>query len=79
MHPHGKGILEKGVIKIPDPETPDVGSKYFTLIQQMKAYHYDEKGKPVKINDDCVDSMLCAMKHSLHPIDRGLPIARSVK
>jgi hypothetical protein len=39
---------------------------FYMLIQQMKTYHYDEKtGKPVKFNDDCVHSMLCAMKTSL--------------
>jgi len=53
--------LENGLIKIPNPE---VDSRFFTLVQQMKAYHYDEKtGKPVKVNDHCCDSVICAMKH----------------
>jgi hypothetical protein len=53
--------LEKGLIKIPNPEQDQ---HYFTLVQQMKAYHYNEKtGKPVKINDHCCDSVICAMKH----------------
>jgi hypothetical protein len=33
----------------------------------MKAYHYDSKGKPAKVNDDAVDSMICAMKSFLQP------------
>jgi hypothetical protein len=53
--------LENGLMKIPNPE---VDSRYFTLVQQMKAYHYDEKsGKPAKVNDHCCDSVICAMKH----------------
>lgn len=56
---HVRWRLEKDFIKIPDPE---IDSRFFTLIQQMKAYNYDPHGKPRKINDDCVDSMLCAMK-----------------
>jgi len=53
--------LENGLIKIPNPE---VDTRFFTLVQQMKAYHYDEKtGKPVKANDHCCDSIICAMKH----------------
>jgi len=53
--------LENKLIKIPNPE---VDSRYFTLVQQMKAYHYNEKtGKPEKINDHCCDSVICAMKH----------------
>lgn len=53
--------LEKGLIKIPNP---DVDSRYFTLVQQMKAYHYNEKtGKPEKVNDHCCDSIICGMKH----------------
>jgi hypothetical protein len=55
---HVRWRLEKGLLKIPDP---DIDRRFFTLIQQMKAYVYDDKGKPRKINDDCVDSMLCGM------------------
>jgi hypothetical protein len=61
--------LENSLLKIPNPEIVDVnlgidGRKYFTFVQQMKAYHYNEKtGKPVKINDHCCDSTICAMKH----------------
>jgi hypothetical protein len=55
---HVRWRLEKGLLKIPDPE---IDNRFFTLIQQMKAYSYDDKGKPRKINDDCVDSMLCGM------------------
>ena len=68
--------LENGLMKIPDPA---VDSRFFTLVQQMKAYHYDEKtGKPVKVNDHCCDSVICAMKHfedqgsSLLPVTRGV-------
>jgi len=71
---HVRWRLEKGLIKIPDPspENPDHDTlaecrKYYTLVQQMLAYSYDEKGKPRKINDDAVDSMLCGMKPFLHP------------
>jgi hypothetical protein len=61
--------LEKGLIKIPNPEQDQ---RYFTLVQQMKAYHYNEKtGKPVKINDHCCDSVICAMK----PVETGFPFA----
>jgi hypothetical protein len=56
---HVRWRLEQGFIKIPDP---DIDRAFFTLVQQMKAYHYDPSGKPAKVNDDCVDSMLCAMK-----------------
>jgi len=53
--------LENGLIKIPKP---DIDPRFFTLVQQMKAYHYNEKtGKPEKINDHCCDSVICAMKH----------------
>jgi hypothetical protein len=71
---HVRWRLEKGFMKIPDP---DVDSRFFTLIQQMKAYNYDERGKPRKVNDDCVDSTLCAMKPFLHPVNRGLPVTVS--
>jgi hypothetical protein len=34
----------------------------------MKAYHYNEKtGKPVKVNDHCCDSVICAMKPFYDP------------
>lgn len=57
---HVRWRLEQGFLKIPDPT---IDRTFFPLVQQMKAYHYDEKSqKPVKVNDDCVDSMLCAMK-----------------
>jgi len=57
--------LEKGLIKIPNPEQDQ---RYFTLVQQMKAYHYNEKtGKPVKVNDHCCDSVICAMKPCYSP------------
>jgi hypothetical protein len=72
--------LEKGFIKIPNPEIDDkdrgiVGSKFFTLVQQMKAYHYNEKtGKPVKANDHCCDSVICAMKHV--EVDHRRPVIK---
>jgi hypothetical protein len=70
--------LEKGLIKIPNPEQDQ---RYFTLVQQMKAYHYNEKtGKPVKVNDHCCDSVICAMKPFYDPeaYPRGRkPITRS--
>ena len=57
---HVRWRLEQGFLKIPDPA---IDRTFFPLVQQMKGYHYDEKSqKPVKLNDDCVDSMLCAMK-----------------
>ena len=56
---HVRWRLEKGLMKIPDPK---INSRFSTLIQQMKAYNYDPRGKPRKTNDDCVDSILCAMK-----------------
>ena len=56
---HVRWRLEKGLIKIPDSE---IDSRFFTLIQQMKTYNYDPHGKLRKINNDCVDSMLCTMK-----------------
>jgi len=55
---HVRWRLEQGLIKIPNPE---VETTFLTLVQQMKAYHYDPSGKPAKVNDDCVDSMLCGM------------------
>jgi hypothetical protein len=62
--------LEKGLIKIPNPE---VDSRYFTLVQQMKAYHYNPKtGKPDKVNDHCCDSVICAMKHLERDTSRPL-------
>lgn len=61
---HVRWRLEKGLIKIPDPR---IDSRFSTLVQQMKAYNYDPHGKPRKANDDCVDSMLCAMKPFLPP------------
>lgn len=61
---HVRWRLEQGFLKIPDPTIDRI---FFPLVQQMKAYHYDEKSqKPAKINDDCVDSMLCAMKGFLN-------------
>jgi hypothetical protein len=64
--------LEHGLMKIPNPEQD---SKYFTLVQQMKAYHYNEKtGKPVKANDHCCDSVICGMKHIEQQGARGLPV-----
>lgn len=57
---HVRWRLENGFLKIPDPE---VDRRFFTLVQQMKAYHYDDQGKPVKVNDDAVDSTLCLMDH----------------
>ncbi len=61
---HIRWRLENRFLKIPDPE---VDSRFFTLVQQMKAYHYDASGKPAKVNDDAVDSMICGMKFFLHP------------
>ena len=61
---HVRWRLERGSIKIPDPK---IDSRFFTLVEQMKAYNYDEHGKPRKVNDDAVDSMLCAMKRWLTP------------
>lgn len=59
--------LEKKLLKIPNPEKAE-NPHIFTLVQQLKAYHYNEKtGKPVKINDHCCDSVICAMKH----VDEG--------
>jgi len=75
--------LEKGLLKIPNPDITDLaqgidGRKYFTLVQQMKAYHYNEKtGKPEKVNDHACDALICAMKHVDSPIDRSKPIFRS--
>jgi len=71
---HVRWRLEKGLIKIPDPNPPNPDPdtlaecrKYYTLVEQILAYSYDEKGKPRKINDDAVDSTLCGMKPFLHP------------
>ena len=61
---HARWRLEQQLIKIPNPE---LDQKFLTLIQQMKAYNYDENGKPRKKNDDCVDSMLCGMAPFLQP------------
>ena len=72
--------LEKGLLKIPNPDITDLnrgidGSKYFTLVQQMKAYHYNEKtGKPEKVNDHCCDALICAMKHVEDSGFRDLPV-----
>jgi len=72
--------LEKGLLKIPNPDITNLaqgidGRKYFTLVQQMKAYHYNEKTrKPEKVNDHCCDALICAMKHVEQPSGRGLPI-----
>ncbi|MFI5449674.1 MAG: phage terminase large subunit [Candidatus Bathyarchaeia archaeon] len=61
---HVRWRLEQGFLKIPDPA---IDPTFLPLVQQMKAYHYDEKSqKPAKVNDDCVDSMLCAMKGFLN-------------
>jgi len=69
---HVRWRLEKGFMKIPDPMLVDenglpVDNSCFTLVRQMEAYSYDEHGKPRKVNDDAVDSMLCAMKPFLYP------------
>ena len=70
---HVRWRLEQGFLKIPDPTIEPV---FQPLVQQMKAYHYDEKTqKPVKVDDDCVDSMLCAMKGFLN---RGIFELRGV-
>jgi len=67
--------LENHLIKIPNP---NIDSRFFTLVQQMKAYHYNEKtGKPEKINDHCCDAVICAMKHVESPIDKSRPIFKS--
>ncbi len=53
--------LERGLIKIPNPE---FDSRFFTLVAQMKAYHYNEAtGKPAKVNDHGPDAVICGMKH----------------
>jgi len=71
---HVRWRLEQGFLKIPNPT---IEPAFLPLVQQMKAYHYDEKSqKPVKVNDDCVDSMLCAMKGFLN---RGTFECRIVK
>jgi hypothetical protein len=63
--------LEHKLILIPDPDKMEPGKKQedmFTLVQQMKGYHYSEAtGKPVKINDHCCDSVICAMKPYYQP------------
>jgi len=71
---HVRWRLEKDLFRLPDPylkaDNPDVLAecgKFYTLVQQMLAYSYDEKGKPRKVNDDAVDSMLCGMKPFMHP------------
>jgi hypothetical protein len=55
---HVRWRLENKFMKIPKT------TAFEPLIRQMKAYHYDEGSppKPVKKDDDCVDSMLCGMK-----------------
>ena len=63
---HVRWRLENGFIKIPD--TPE----FEPLIRQMRSYHYVPKigqgpPKPAKVDDDCVDSMLCAMKPWVNP------------
>ena len=72
--------LEHGLIRIPNPEKTN-NPNIFTLVQQMKAYHYNEKtGKPVKVNDHCCDSVICAMKPLYDPdvYPRGRkPVTRS--
>jgi len=71
--------LEQGLLKIPNPDITNLekgidGRKYFTLVQQMKAYHYGPSGKPAKVNDHACDALICAMKHVEQPSGRGLPI-----
>ena len=62
---HVRWRLEQGFLKIPNP---NIDQDFSTLVQQMKSYHYNEKtGKPEKVNDDCVDSMLCGMRPFLRP------------
>jgi hypothetical protein len=65
---HVRWRLENGFIKIPN--TPE----FAPLIRQMHAYHYVQSRpgiqgppKPAKVDDDCVDSMLCAMKAWINP------------
>jgi len=77
--------LEQGLLKIPNPDITDLaqgidGRKYFTLVQQMKAYHYNEKtGKPEKVNDHACDALICAMKHVEQTSGRGLPVTVTSK
>jgi hypothetical protein len=62
-------LINHGLIKIPDPK---IDKRYYTFVQQMKHYSYDEKTeKPTKRNDDCVDSMLCGMMGYMRD-NRGL-------
>ena len=70
---HVRWCLEQNLLRIPKPKND---SRFSTLVEQMNAYTYDEKGKPRKVNDDCVDSMLCAMKGFLH--DRHRPEFRPI-
>lgn len=44
--------LEYKLLKIPP--------HFETSIKQLKRYTYDEKGKPIKVNDDFVDSLMLA-------------------
>jgi hypothetical protein len=75
--------LEKRLIKIPNPDITDLdqgidGNKYFTFVQQVKAYHYSKStGKPEKVNDHCCDSLICGMKHLEAQGSRGLPVTVS--
>ncbi len=72
--------LEHKLIKIPNPDITDLtqgidGGKYFSLIQQLKAYHYNEKtGKPMKVNDHACDAVICGMKHL--EVDHRAPVVK---
>jgi hypothetical protein len=69
---HARWRFENGLYKIPNPE---IDSRFFTLVQQLKAYHYGKTGKPEKVNDHGPDSLICAMKHVYGPHPYG-PNAR---
>lgn len=55
---HARWRFENRLIKIPNPE---VDSRFFTPVQQLKAYHY-KNGKPEKVNDHGCDALICGMK-----------------
>jgi len=69
--------LENGLLKIPNPDITDAdrgidGRKWFTLVQQMKAYHYKNE-KPEKVNDHCCDALIYGMKRLEELESSGLP------
>jgi len=70
-----KEYLISLVNRLLELEKIQIHPDFKTLIQQMKAYTRDPKtGKPLKVNDDWEDCLLCAAKAIIVGVDSGVQV-----